>query len=121
MVLVQRLDRHQRVHIVPFQQPGVLTDAGLTVAQAEGAAWVVDGRGRRYRGAAAINAALAAALGWPWLLSAYFWPGVMGVEDAVYAWVARNRSHFPGLTPYCDRPGAHCGPLSDAPIARRDE
>lgn len=112
MALVQRLDRRRQVHIVPFQKPGVLADAGLTVAEAEGAAWVVDRQGRRYRGAAAIHAALAAALGWPPLLDVYFWPGVTGVEDAVYAWVARHRSHFPGLTPACKRPGADCVPPS---------
>ena len=44
MALVQRLDRRRQVHIVPFQQPGVLAETGLTVAQAEGAAWVVDGQ-----------------------------------------------------------------------------
>ena len=121
MALVQRLDRHQRVRLVPFQQPGVLAEAKLTVADTEGAAWVVDAAGRRYRGAAAINAALAAALGWPPLLDVYFWPGVIAVEDAVYAWVARNRRHFPGVTPYCQRPGATCGPAPDAPVAGRDD
>ncbi len=121
MALVQRLDRHQRVRLVPFQQPGVLAEARLTVADAEGAAWAVDQAGRRYRGAAAINVALGAALGWPWLLDVYFWPGVIAVEDEVYAWVARNRSRFPGVTPYCRRPDANCGPSPDAPVAPRNK
>ena len=121
MALVQRLDRHRRVRIVPFQRPGVLAEAGLTVADVEGAAWVVDAGGRRYRGAAAINAAVAAALGWSWLLDVYFWPGVGGVEDAVYAWVARHRSHFPGITPYCQRPGADCASPPDAGVAGHKE
>jgi len=105
---VQRLDHHQRLRVIPFQQPGALAGTGLTVADAEQAAWAVDTWGQRWRGAAAINAALAAALGWTWPLRLYAVPWIGRRQDRVYAWLARNRSHLPGVTPYCARPGSAC-------------
>ena len=76
-----------------------IVEAAKGVADAEQAAWVVDPRGQRWRGAAAINAALAAALGWPWLLRLYAVPWIGARQDRVYAWVARHRRRLPGITP----------------------
>jgi predicted DCC family thiol-disulfide oxidoreductase YuxK len=116
--LVGALDRGRRVTAVPFQQPGVPEAAGLTLADCEGAAWALaddpialfQGRRRRYRGAAAVNAALATALG-TWLpLLLYALPGIRWLQDRAYDWVARNRSRLPGDTPFCEQFPARCRP-----------
>ena len=111
MRLVRALDRHRRVTAVPFQASGTPAAHGLTVAECEAAAWAVtpDPGRRRYRGAAAVNAALAVALG-TWLpVRFYELPGVRRIQDAVYAWVARNRSRLRGDVPFCDRYPERCG------------
>lgn len=83
---------------------------GLSIAQGEAAAWAMaPGPGRaRYRGAGAINLAVAVALGT--LLPIWFYaiPGVRRLQDAVYAWVARNRHRIPGDTPYCEQHPERC-------------
>lgn len=104
-----RLDRRGRVTTVPFQKPGVPEAHGLTLAECEAAAWAVAPDGRRYRGAAAINAALAWALGRPFLLRLYALPGLRQIQDGVYALVAALRRHLPGVTPYCQQHPEECG------------
>jgi predicted DCC family thiol-disulfide oxidoreductase YuxK len=52
-------DRAGRIVAVPSQQSGVLEQFGLTRAEANQAAWAVSAQGERFRGAAAINRALA--------------------------------------------------------------
>jgi len=96
------------VAAVPFQKPGVPQSVGLTVEQCQEAAWGVEPDGRRHRGAAAINAALAWALGLRVLLRLYELPGVRQVQDALYAWVAANRERLPGTTPYCQQHPEEC-------------
>jgi predicted DCC family thiol-disulfide oxidoreductase YuxK len=100
---VRWLDRRRRLTIVPFQKPGVPAAHGLTVADCERAAWTVTPDGRRYPGAAAVNVALAVALGTrlPWVL--YRLPGIRQLQDLIYALVARNRTRLPGDTPYCEQ------------------
>lgn len=93
---------------VPYQQPGVPESAGLTVQQCEAAAWAVEPDGRRHRGAAAVNAALAWALGLPVLLRLYYRPVSRPAQDAVYAWVAANRERLPGTTPHCQQHPEEC-------------
>lgn len=93
--------------VVPYQKPGVPTSSGLSVEQCKRAAWAVEpweARGetrRRYRGAAAINASLAVALGTRFPLSFYGLPGVGWFQDRLYDLVAANRHRLPGDTPYC--------------------
>jgi predicted DCC family thiol-disulfide oxidoreductase YuxK len=106
---IARLDRNRRVRFEPFQRPGVLQAYGLTAEECEEAAWAITPGGRRMRGAEAINAALAAALGIRAPLAAYRLPGVRQVQDALYAWVARNRRRFRAVTPWCvAHPEAGC-------------
>ena len=107
---MQRLDRHGRIRPLPFQQPGVPEAAGLTYAEAESTVWAIGADGTRYSGAEAINATLAVALGWPWLLRLYRIPWVGHLQDRLYDWIAANRHRFPGLTPTCEHPNADCGP-----------
>ena len=112
--LVRALDRDRRVTAVPCQQPGAAEAYGLTVADCEAAAWAVTpepGR-RHYRGAGAINAAVAVALGIWWPVRLYELPGIRHVQDLVYAWVNRIRGRLPGDVPYCDRHPQRCGRTS---------
>ena len=110
MRLVQALDRGHRVTVAPFQRPGVPKAHGLSIAQCEAAAWAVTDAPQQtsYRGAGAINAAVSAALGSPWPLRVYQLPGIRHIQDAVYAWVVRNRHRLPGVTPYCEQFPAEC-------------
>jgi predicted DCC family thiol-disulfide oxidoreductase YuxK len=105
---LRRLDRRRRLEPVPFQRPGAPERFGLTIGDCERAAWTVTPDGRRYPGAAAVNVALAVALGrrWPWTL--YRLPGVSHVQGLVYALVARNRTRLPGDTPYCEQHPEEC-------------
>lgn len=103
MRFVQALDRRHRVTVVPFQQRGIPDRAGLSIAQCEAAAWAILDDGQRYRGAGAINATVAVALGTCLPLALYHLPGIRQLQDAVYDWVAKNRQHFPGDRPYCQQ------------------
>ena len=97
--------------MVPFQQPGVPETHGLTLVQCEAAAWAITpGPHRmRYRGAGAVNAALAVALGTRLPLSLYQVPVIRQIQDIVYAFVARIRSRLPGDAPYCEQHPERCG------------
>ena len=83
--------------------------AGLTFALCEQAAWAITASGRRYRGAGAINAALATALGVRLPLRLYRLPGIHQFQNRVYAWTARHRYRFPGTTPHCASHPQDCG------------
>jgi predicted DCC family thiol-disulfide oxidoreductase YuxK len=106
--LVQVLDRHHRVTMVPFQQPGAPEQAGLTPAQCESAAWAITPLGQRYRGAAAINAALSVTLGCSLPLRLYKLPGLRQLQDVVYDLIAKYRSRLPGDLPYCRQYPERC-------------
>ena len=79
----------------------------LTAEQCMEAAWYVDEAGRQFRGAAAINTALG-ALGGVFYVASLFYriPGLKQLEDAAYAWVARNRHRMPGASDACKLPKA---------------
>jgi predicted DCC family thiol-disulfide oxidoreductase YuxK len=98
---IKRLDRRDRVRVLPCQAPEVAATLGLTRADCEAAAWAFAPDGRRYRGAAAVNAALAAALGTALPLRIYRLPLIRVAQDAAYGWIARNRGRFRGVTPWC--------------------
>ncbi len=100
--------------VVPYQKPGVPASAGLSVEQCESAAWAVepsDAPGqprRRWRGAGAVNATLAVALGLKLPLSLYGLPGVRWVQERAYDLVAANRCRLPGDEPYCEQHPDEC-------------
>ena len=98
--------------VVPYQKSGVPASAGLTVKQCEKAAWAVEpgeaSSRRRWRGAGAINASLAVALGARLPLSFYELPGVASFQERVYDLVAANRGRLPGDEPYCNQYPAEC-------------
>ena len=106
--LLNALDRHRRVRAVPFQKGDVRASVGLTVEECEETAWAIAPDGGRYRGAEAVNAAVAAAVGSALPLLLYSLPGVRKLQDFVYHLVASNRSLLPGDRPYCAQQPAKC-------------
>lgn len=112
--MVRALDRDRRVTAVPYQKPGVPAAVGLSMEQCEEAAWAVELRERPgkphhcYRGAAAINASLAVALGVRLPLSFYGLPGVGLLQELLYDLVAANRHRLPGDVPYCKQYPEEC-------------
>ncbi len=111
---ITALDRGRRVTVVPRQKPCVPAFAGLNVEQCEEAAWAIEpgevsGRSRRrWRGAGAINASLAAALGVRFPLSFYGLLGIGWLQDCLYELVATNRHRLPGDVPYCREHPQEC-------------
>jgi len=100
-----------RVQAIANQKAGVLERYRITRAEADRAAWTVDGEGRRLEGAAAINRVLAEMPGiWPAIASIYRIHPIAAVEEAFYRWFARSRSRFQrwGVRPECDEPEAGC-------------
>ena len=97
------------VAIAPFQRTGVPESVGLTLAECEQAAWAITADGRRYRGAAAINAVLATALGFALPLRVYELPLIRPFQDWMYIRVARNRHRLPGVKPHCTEFPDDCG------------
>jgi predicted DCC family thiol-disulfide oxidoreductase YuxK len=113
--MIQALDRRRRVTAVPYQAPGIPERYGLTRAQCETAAWAFTEDGKRVAGAEAVNVALSAALGNPFLLWIYRLPGVRWLQDRFYEWVSRNRRLFRGVTPYCKSYPQGCEPELETP------
>lgn len=95
------LDWRRRMLFAPFQRAGLPEAAGLTYAQCERSVWAILPDGQRLSGAAAISAALDQLT----VLPLFTWlarlPSLARLEEAAYVWVARNRSHLPGVRPYC--------------------
>ena len=108
---VRHRDRADRILVLPNQAPGALGRYGVTRAEADRSAWLIEPDRTRLEGAAAITRALE-GLGGGWRLLAL--PGrvaaVAAAEEVAYRWVARNRAHLAwlGVTPECERPGAAC-------------
>lgn len=100
--------------VVPYQKSGVPASAGLSVEDCRKAAWAFESGSepgkprRRWRGAGAINASLAVALGTRLPLSFYELPGVSFLQDVAYQAVADNRGKLPGDEPYCKRHPEEC-------------
>jgi predicted DCC family thiol-disulfide oxidoreductase YuxK len=103
------LDWRHRLQCLPFQLPDVPQRYGLTLTQCEQAAWAILPSGQTYCGAQAINLALDASIGLPLFEKISQFPGVGKLETCVYAWIAAHRQWFPGVRPYCQRPGSTCG------------
>lgn len=95
--------------MVPFQKPGTPEAHGLTMADCERAAWAVAPDGTKYRGAGAVEMALAVALGTTLPYRLYTLPGIRQIQDHVYTWIADHRGRLPGDTPYCEQHPDECG------------
>lgn len=100
--------------VVPYQKEGIPGSAGLSVEDCEKAAWAfepgsVPGKPRhRWRGAGAINASLAVALGTGLPLSFYGLPLIGPLQHRAYDLVAANRGKLPGDEPYCKQHPEEC-------------
>jgi predicted DCC family thiol-disulfide oxidoreductase YuxK len=108
---IRRFDSSGRVAIQPNQLPGVLAAHGLTRAEADRSAWVIEPSGHRISGAAGLNRVLEElGGGWRLLALSYRVPLLASVEEAAYRWLAANRERLGwlGVTPECDRPGVVC-------------
>jgi len=79
--LRKALDRHRRVTAVPFQKNDITASVGLTFEECEATAWAIAPDGGRYRGAEAVNALVAAALGTAVPLLLYYRPGIRQLQD----------------------------------------
>ena len=108
MRLLKALDRDRRVTAVPFQKSGTPASAGLTLEECKASAWAIASEGSRYRGAEAVNALVAAALGTAVPLLLYYLPGIRQVQNFIYSLIASNRSRLPGDQPYCTQHPAEC-------------
>jgi predicted DCC family thiol-disulfide oxidoreductase YuxK len=106
--LLKALDRNRRVTAVPFQKSGAPASVGLTVEECEASAWAIAPDDSRYRGAEAVNALVAAALGTAIPLLLYYIPGIRQVQNFIYSLIASNRSRLPGDQPYCAQHPAEC-------------
>jgi predicted DCC family thiol-disulfide oxidoreductase YuxK len=106
--LLKALDRNRRVTAVPFQKSGVPASVGLTLQECKASAWAIAPDSTRYRGAEAVNALVAVALGTAVPLLLYRLPGIRQVQDFIYSLIASNRSRLPGDRPYCARSPAEC-------------
>lgn len=97
--------------VIPNQARGALARYGVTREEADCSAWAVDEQGRRYEGAAAVNAVLRELGGAAGVLGRAFQVRpVAVVEDLAYRWFARRRHRFGrfGVRPACDEPGSDC-------------
>jgi predicted DCC family thiol-disulfide oxidoreductase YuxK len=106
--LLKALDRNRRVTAVPFQKSGVPASVGLTLQECKASAWAIAADGSRYRGAEAMNALVACALGTAVPLLVYYLPGIRQLQNFIYSVVASNRSRLPGDRPYCAQYPAEC-------------
>jgi predicted DCC family thiol-disulfide oxidoreductase YuxK len=105
---MKRLDKKQRVTVVPYQKPGMPASVGLTAEACGEAAWAVTPEGRRYRGAEAVNLVLAVALGTRLPYALYRLPLIRDAQDRAYDWVAANRYRLPGDEPHCSQHPGEC-------------
>jgi predicted DCC family thiol-disulfide oxidoreductase YuxK len=106
--LLKTLDRNRRVTAVPFQKSGIPASVGLTLEECKASAWAIAPEGERYRGAEAMNALVACALGSALPLLLYNLPGIRQMQDFIYSLIASNRSRLPGDQPYCAQHPAEC-------------
>jgi predicted DCC family thiol-disulfide oxidoreductase YuxK len=105
---LKALDRNGRVTAVPFQKTGTPASVGLTLEECKASAWAIAPDGGYYRGAEAVNALVAAALGTAVPLLLYYLPGIRQLQDFIYFLIAYNRSRLPGDQPYCVQHPAEC-------------
>jgi len=95
------LDRRRVIETVPYQRAGVPERLGLSREECAASVRWRGPDGSRAEGAAAINAALAVALGSSWPERVY--RRTSGAQERAYRWVAAHRHRLPGITPWCTR------------------
>ncbi|MGA9531181.1 MAG: DCC1-like thiol-disulfide oxidoreductase family protein [Anaerolineales bacterium] len=111
--VLRRLDRRGHVRLLACQDPAARELTNVTRSDCLAAAWAFEPSGLRHRGAGAINAALAHAQGWSFLMDWYALPPIGRLEDIVYRGVVWARRWLPGLTPYCQQHPERCPAVRD--------
>ncbi len=106
--LLQSLDRGRRVLALPYQKPGTIEMADLSLEDCRTAAWAVSPDGDRYRGAEAVSVVMSSVLGTRLPHALYKLPVVGRLQDLAYGWIAANRRRLPGDTPYCSQHPSQC-------------
>jgi predicted DCC family thiol-disulfide oxidoreductase YuxK len=92
--------------VVPWQRAD-LAALGLTEEACAAAVQLVGDDGRTYAGGAAIAGALRAGrMPWPPVGRILGLPGIRGLAEVAYRWVAAHRYQLPGGTPACRMPPA---------------
>lgn len=107
--LLIRLDRRHRMDTEPLQRPGVPERVGVPREDLKKSVYWLAEDGTTCTGAEAVNAALSTALGTGLPSRIYRLPGMRGVQEAAYRWVAANRHRLPGKTPWCTSNPENCG------------
>lgn len=87
---VQRWDRGQRLAYLPYQDAAAPDVAGRSRDALAQAAHLVRPDGEVFAGAAAARELLRYLPGGGAARAVLWLPGVMGVAERVYAWIARN-------------------------------
>jgi predicted DCC family thiol-disulfide oxidoreductase YuxK len=102
-------DRHHDVEIVASQTPGVTARFPWIPAQAYNESIQLIGpSGETTQGAAAIERLLGILPRGRWIAWVFRVPGVRGLAERVYRWVARNRYHL-GCNEHCQSRSAPPG------------
>jgi predicted DCC family thiol-disulfide oxidoreductase YuxK len=97
---------------LPNQTPQLIEQYGLTRADVDREAWVVDAAGQKFAGAASVNRVFQEFGGvWGLVSAAYRFPPLRWLEDIVYRWIATHRpllSRWWSTTPECEQEGVEC-------------
>jgi predicted DCC family thiol-disulfide oxidoreductase YuxK len=96
---------------LPNQTPDLIERYGLTRADVERSAWVIDSDEKLYEGADAVNRILREWGGlWKTISLLYKIPIMGKIEDRLYRFIAVHRHRLSrwGVTPECDRPEVEC-------------
>ena len=103
---IRRIDRRDRLDIVPLQRPGVPESIGSTERECRTALQWQGPDGSRSSGAGAANAALATAFGTRLPLHVY--RVTAGFQERMYHWVSAHRERLPSVRPHCETHPADC-------------
>ena len=96
---------------LPNQTPDLIERYGLTRAEVDRSAWLIDSDEKLYAGADAVNRIFREWDGlWKTISQLYQIPLFAKIEERLYRFIADHRHHLSrwGVTPECDRPDALC-------------
>lgn len=106
IAMLERLDRHDRLKMVPCQSIEGVERFGLTRAQCDASVCVIDAAGEAIDGGAAAMLILATALEQQWLKTLGNLPVLRHLIDTGYRFVSKHRRRLPGSRPWCaEHPG----------------
>lgn len=98
---LRRRDRHGIIEIVPSQAPGVQARfPWIPAAAFSEAIQLVDGTGRTWQGADALEQIIGVLPRVRWIAWMFRVPLIRPIADWIYRWVARNRYRF-GCSDHC--------------------